>query len=70
VGSLYRRAHVLVAPYRAEGFALPIAEAMACGTVVIATAGGGAADYLDDEVGYVIRSTEFVARNTTEYVDT
>jgi glycosyltransferase involved in cell wall biosynthesis len=37
---LYRRATIVVVPSRYEGFGLPAAEAMACGTPVIATRAG------------------------------
>jgi len=40
MAQLYRLATCLVAPYRGEGFCLPALEAQACGTAVIATAGG------------------------------
>jgi hypothetical protein len=40
VPRLYTRAHLLLAPYRAEGFNLPVLEALACGTPVLVTAGG------------------------------
>ncbi len=38
--SLYRAARMLVYPSSFEGFGLPVAEAAACGTPVITTAGG------------------------------
>ena len=49
---LYRSADALAFPYRGEGFGLPMLEALACGLPVIATAGGAADDFLDDEVAY------------------
>ena len=38
--ALYRRASLVVVPSRFEGFGLPAAEAMACGTPVVATRAG------------------------------
>ena len=43
--SLYAIADAYVSPYRAEGFNLPVLEAMACGTPVIVTAGGATDDF-------------------------
>jgi glycosyltransferase involved in cell wall biosynthesis len=48
---LYRACDVLVAPYRGEGFALTVLEAMASGLHVIATGGGATDDYVDGSCG-------------------
>lgn len=45
LADLYRAATALVAPYRGEGFGLPILEAMACGVATIATRGGASDDF-------------------------
>lgn len=54
--SLYAAADCLVHPYRGEGFALPVAEAMACGKPVIVTRGGATDDFVDDASGWRIGS--------------
>ena len=45
---LYRAADVLVAPYRGEGFGLPILEGMACGVPAIHTAEGPSSEFVGD----------------------
>jgi glycosyltransferase involved in cell wall biosynthesis len=45
--NLYCLADSYVSPYRAEGFNLPVIEAIACGTPVIVTAGGATDDFCD-----------------------
>ena len=42
---LYRASDVYIAPYRAEGFNLPVLEALAAGLPVIVTAGGSTDDF-------------------------
>lgn len=54
MNALYRACHVLVHPYRGEGFGLPIAEAMACGLPVIVTGFGAAMDFCDEERAFLI----------------
>lgn len=56
LAALYRRADVLAAPYRAEGFALPILEAMACGTVPLVPRFGACLDYCDDHGALFVES--------------
>ncbi|HVT02369.1 MAG TPA: glycosyltransferase family 1 protein [Thermoanaerobaculia bacterium] len=46
--ALYRGASALVYPSRFEGFGLPPLEAMACGTPVVATAGGAIREVVGD----------------------
>lgn len=50
----YNLADAYLTPYRAEGFNLPALEAQACGTPVIATAGGATDDFLDGPGYYPI----------------
>ncbi len=53
---LMASATALVHPYRAEGFGLPMLEALSVGVPVIATRGGAADDFLDDGNAYLVRS--------------
>ena len=46
---LYEQCHVLVAPSRAEGFGLPLAEAILSGLPVLATGWSGQLDFLRDD---------------------
>jgi len=45
--ALYRRASLVVVPSRFEGFGLPAAEAMACGTPVVASRAGALPEVLE-----------------------
>ncbi|MBF6600267.1 MAG: glycosyltransferase family 4 protein [Dehalococcoidia bacterium] len=45
---LYNSAQLVVSPSLYEGFGLPAAEAMACGTPVIATTAGAFPEFIDD----------------------
>ncbi len=57
MADFYRAADVYVSPYRAEGFNLPVLEALACGVPVIATRGGPTDEFLDARFARFIDST-------------
>jgi len=63
IAALYTACHCLVHPYRGEGFALPVLEAMSCGLPVIVTAGGATDDFVDESVGYRIPARRQVFGN-------
>ncbi|MDX8512385.1 glycosyltransferase [Mesorhizobium captivum] len=52
--ALYEACDVLVAPSRAEGFGLPMAEAMMSGLPVITTAWGGQLDFCKPEIAWLV----------------
>ncbi len=52
---LFAACDAYVSLHRAEGFGLPIAEAMAAGRPVVATPYSGPADYLDETTGFPVR---------------
>ncbi|MGZ4168735.1 MAG: glycosyltransferase [Solirubrobacteraceae bacterium] len=56
VAALYRGCDVLVHPYRGEGFAMPVLEAMACGLPVIVTGGGPTDEFLPEPAGWRINA--------------
>lgn len=58
IAGLYAACDSLVHPYRGEGFALPIAEAMATGLPVIVTGYGACLDFCDPETAYLIPARE------------
>lgn len=53
---LYHAADAYVSPYLAEGFNLPVLEAMACGLPVICTKGGPTDDFTRPELAFPIES--------------
>ena len=54
LAGLYAACDGLVHPFRSEGFALPVVEAMACGLPVIVTGAGPALDYASDATAFLI----------------
>lgn len=52
--ALYEQCHVLVAPSCAEGFGLPMAEAMLSGLAVITTGWSGQTDFCNKETAWLI----------------
>jgi glycosyltransferase involved in cell wall biosynthesis len=61
LAGLYRACDVLVAPYRGEGFAMPVLEAMASGLPVITTDAGPTDEFCPADAGWRITAgrTEF-----------
>ena len=57
MAQLYQAADAYVSPYSAEGFNLPVLEAIACGVPVICTKGGPTDDFTNDQLVYKISST-------------
>lgn len=60
VADLYQAADIYVAPYRAEGFCLPVLEAMASALPVICTSGGPTDEFTSDACAARVASVERV----------
>jgi FkbM family methyltransferase len=58
MAGLYAACDCLAAPYRGEGFGLPILEAMACGLPAIVPQGGASDDFVSEATGYLLPSQE------------
>ena len=54
LAALYRSADAAVFPYRAEGFCLPILEAMACGCPVVVPRFGAALDLCSEKTAFFV----------------
>jgi glycosyltransferase involved in cell wall biosynthesis len=69
--SLYQTCDCYVHPYRAEGFGLPVAEAMACCKPVITTGYGSTVDFISSESGFLVDSTvEYMKNKSISGFDT
>jgi len=62
VAAFYQAIDAYVAPYSAEGFAMPVLEAIASGVPVICTAGGATDDFTTPDFALRINSTEHEAQ--------
>lgn len=67
--SLYEQCHALIAPSLAEGFGLPLAEAMLSGLTVITTGWGGQLDFCNEETAWLIDYTFETAHTHFELYD-
>ncbi len=67
--ALYEQCDVLVAPSRAEGFGLPMAEAMLSGLSVITTGWGGQLDFCNESTAWLIDYTFTPAKTHFELYD-
>lgn len=65
--TLYQSADCFVLPTRAEGWGLPILEAMACGVPAIATHYSAPADYVNDTNGYPLRVEKMVEAHCDDF---
>ena len=52
--ALYAQCHAMIAPSKAEGFGLPMAEAMLSGLAVVTTGWGGQTDFCNDETAWLV----------------
>jgi len=70
--ALYRRAALVVVPSRHEGFGLPAAEAMACGTPVVAAAAGALPEVVGTGGGGILvepQSPEALAKGIAQLLE-
>jgi glycosyltransferase involved in cell wall biosynthesis len=56
IRALYCLADAYVSPYRAEGFNLPVLEAMGCGTHVIVSGGGATDDFVHPDLSRILHT--------------
>jgi len=71
VAEIYSAADVSTVPSRVEPFGLVAIEALACGTPVVASNGGGLPDFIDDKVGRLVtmEDAQALARAIVEEIE-
>jgi glycosyltransferase involved in cell wall biosynthesis len=69
LAKLYRASDVYVSPYRAEGFNLPVLEALASGLLPVVTAGGSTDDFCPDVLSVKVASTPARLNERGRYLD-
>lgn len=67
IGSLYTASHAVVSMSSAEGFCIPLLEALACDSVVIAPRHGGQLDFLNDSNSLLVDTGEMKAPISQQY---
>lgn len=65
--TLYQSADCFVLPTRAEGWGLPILEAMACGVPAIVTHYSAPVDYLNEDNGYPLQVARMVEAHDNDF---
>lgn len=63
LGGLYTACNCYVHPYRAEGFGLPILEALACGLPTIVPGGGACRDFTNENTVFYIKCETEILHN-------
>lgn len=56
LSGFFRAADILISPSRREGFGLVVAEAISCGTPVLATRSGGPEEIVNSDSGMIVES--------------
>lgn len=59
--------HCFVSPTMGEAFNIPCVEAMSCGLPVITTDFGGQTDFVNEEIGWIIKTTPWEVKFDTMY---
>tara|TARA_Y100000816_G_scaffold261271_2_gene218135 strand:+ start:1112 stop:2275 length:1164 start_codon:yes stop_codon:yes gene_type:complete len=58
MGNLFKLSNVVVHPYRAEGFAMHVQEAVACGCLPVVPTDGPTNDFIPDDIGLKIPTSK------------